>query len=214
MFRPPFTGDQFGHRQPVLLKRPRTKTIQTGGRFSASDPGIRLCPRRPPAGDLHPPGAPSVPQVGRSVGRLLSFGLVSPLRLLRGDLEVAGVRATFRELPQEVAAVSELRPGEREVWVPEEFQAGENRRTGTTRRGRTRSGQEGPPQDGAAPNFVPWRGAGVREDPAGGATRPQGPGYPPAVRWSFCPFVGLVWAVGVPSSVFAHAGSRRTSCRR
>lgn len=175
-----------------------------GGGFSASDPGIRPLQRHPPSGDPHPPGAPSVPQVGRSVARLLPFGLLSALRLRRGDPEVARVPATFRELPQKVAAVFELSPAEHEVRIPEEFQAGEGCGTGTNRRGRPRrrpsrpklglvgSGQEGvppPPHHGVAPDFVPWRGDG-RVDPTGGTdpTPAPHPGCPPEVRWSFSPF--------------------------
>lgn len=188
-----------------------------GGGFSASDPGIRLFRRHPPSGGPHPPGAPSLPQVAR----LLPFGLVSALRLRRGHREVTRVPATFRELPQKVAAVFELCPAEREVRIPEEFQAGEGRRTGTNRRGRPRrrpsrpklglvgSGQEGvppPPHDGVPPNFVPWRGDG-RVDPAGGTNRTPAPhpGCPPEVRWSFSRFSGLVWAVWRHFfAVFAH----------
>lgn len=110
------------------------------------------------------------------------------LRLLRGAREVARLRAAFRDLPQEVAAVFELLPAEREVWIPEEFQAGENRLS--RRRPRLAgSGQEGvlrPPQDGVAANFLPWR-ADRRVALAGGNARPD-PGRPDKVRWGSCPF--------------------------
>lgn len=188
-----------------------------GGSFSASDPRIRLFRGYPPPGDLHPPGAPSVPPVCRSLARLLSLGLIPALRLLRGDREVTRVPATFRELPQKVAAVFELCPAEREVWIPEEFQAGEGCCTGTNRRGQTRrrlsrqklglvgSAQEGvprPPHHGGAPNFLPWRGDGW-VDPAGGTSRTPAPhpGRPPEVRWSFYPFNGSLFQRFLPQEV-------------
>eukprot|EP00066_Takifugu_rubripes_P022491 XP_011611757.1 PREDICTED: plakophilin-2 [Takifugu rubripes] len=98
-----------------------------------------------------------------------------------GNREVTCVPATFRELPRKAAAVFELCPAEREVWIPEEFQT--RRRLSRQKPGLVGSGPEGaprPPHDGAAASFVPWRGDGW-VDPAGGTKRTPAPhpGGPP-----------------------------------